>query len=225
MDMVESSSRHRLAETSLTHDRASELRLHHFLRWVVERPADHARWLNTLSLLEHIGSRKIIKAMDSNTLDETMLRHIAEEARHAYIFKRLSQRIMPHAHPTYATESLFAGEASKYYFQSLDHSTHTYLQSKGFDNTLLTYLCVTTLVEIRATQLYSIYEEILRAQNSVISLKAVLAEEGRHLEDMHAAFDQHRFDWGSHSTALGQMEAPLFTDWVEALETLRAASR
>ena len=30
------------------------------LAWWVERPFEHARFLNTLALMEHIGSRKIM---------------------------------------------------------------------------------------------------------------------------------------------------------------------
>ena len=56
-----------------------------FLRQVMSCDQTHAKWLNTLAYLEHIGSRKIIKSQNSLRLDLHMLQHIAEEARHAFL--------------------------------------------------------------------------------------------------------------------------------------------
>src|SRR5690606_38165197 len=46
---------------------------------IVPDAALHARLLNTLSLLEHLGSRKIIATQQSPAIDQPTLRHVAEE--------------------------------------------------------------------------------------------------------------------------------------------------
>ncbi len=195
------------------------------LERIVRVPHVHARWLNTLSLLEHMGSRKIIKALDSNQLDETILRHIAEEARHAHIFKRLSLRVLEGVCATYQPEYLFCGDAAKVYFQSLDRLVADYLdRTLGEHNVELNYLCVTTLVELRAIDLYEIYEDVLKRHSSALSLRAVLAEEDRHLEDMRVAFGQRGLDWSAHQEALLPIEHALFVDLLETLNTTLQAA-
>ncbi len=189
-----------------------------FLQAVIADAPTHARWLNTLSLMEHIGSRKIIKALDASVLDETLLRHIAEEARHAHIFKRLSLRAEPDLCTSYANEHLFCGDASRNYFQSLDTAVHAYVQEAIYQQVpLVTYLCVTTLIEIRATQIYEIYEELLRKASSPLSLRTVLAEEDRHLEEMAVGFSHCGFDWGAHAPRLTRIESDLMRPWLSAL--------
>jgi len=51
-------------------------------------PAAHARLLNMLSLLEHIGSRKIMTCRAMRAPGLELLKHLTEESRHAFFFKR-----------------------------------------------------------------------------------------------------------------------------------------
>ena len=204
-----------------TPSRLSE-RWRHILEVLVSDPHLHGRWLNTLSLLEHIGSRKIIKALDSHALDETLLRHIAEETRHAHFFKTLCLRVSPSCE-TYSPESLFLGDRAKHYFQSLDHEVAAYLQQERIwpdedSRGLINYLCVTHLIEIRATQIYRVYQEVLQGCDFTISLKSVLVEEQRHLREMSEAFHRVGFDLSGHEKALAAIESPLFASWTAAMQ-------
>jgi len=51
---------------------------------VVKDNNTHARWLNTLSMMENTGAKKIKKCEHSILATEMILKHAAEEARHAY---------------------------------------------------------------------------------------------------------------------------------------------
>jgi hypothetical protein len=56
------------------------------------------------------------------------------------------------------------------------------------------YLYMSLIVELRAVWFYGLYQDVLAAQKQPLSLKSVLAEEERHLDEMCtrlAALDPH----------------------------------
>ena len=70
-----------------------------YLDDVIKDRAAHAKFMNMLSMLEHMGSRKIMVSQmhKGDTLSEDTLKHLAEEARHAYFFKRQAERAAGHS--------------------------------------------------------------------------------------------------------------------------------
>ena len=52
----------------------------------------HARFMNTLAMLEHMGSQKIMATQAGPDIDLPTLKHLAEETRHAFFFKRHANR-------------------------------------------------------------------------------------------------------------------------------------
>ena len=161
-----------------------------FLNVLVQDPKNHAKWLNTLSFLEYIGARKIIKSQDASSLNMMMLEHISEEVRHAYFFKSLSEKAFPGTCVGYHDRELLAGRESEDYFQSLDVMvTEELVMSK----TLLNYLYVTWLIEKRALWLYKLYSQVLGNDEVGVRLRVVLNEEGRHLEEMRTLIEKIDF--------------------------------
>ena len=145
-------------------------------------PALHARFLNMLSLLEHIGSRKIMTspAMGEPSLDG--LKHLAEEARHAYFFKRTAEGVAHHP-LDYSAENTIAGPAARFYMGRLDVEIS---RSLGKTAPALPYLYMSLIVELRAVWMYRIYQIVLMEQKIGLTLKSVLAEEELHLGAMLA---------------------------------------
>lgn len=146
--------------------------------------APHARLLNTLSMLEHIGSRKIMATQSGRELEQPTLKHLAEETRHAFFFKRHAERVARRS-LDYSAEVLAAPAAARMYFQRLDASTAKALGRTA--NRRAAYLCMSMVVEFRAVWLYRIYHAVLERSRSPLSLKGVLAEEEGHLEEMAGA--------------------------------------
>ena len=107
-------------KVTLPQDSAIQEDIKAFLQQVVSHPLLHAKWLNTLSFLEHIGSRKIIKSQNSHTLNYVILQHISEETRHALFFKALIHKVNPKSCPTFEPQYLLAGDEAEDYFQSID---------------------------------------------------------------------------------------------------------
>ena len=143
----------------------------------------HARLLNTLSMLEHLGSRKIVATQSSAGIDEPTLRHVAEEAHHAYFMKRQAQKAGGRA-LEYVDEDLLAPAAARMYFQRLESG-----MKRVLGTTRATYLYMSMIVEFRALWFYRLYQRVLRETGHRLSLKRVLGEEQNHLHDVATRLD------------------------------------
>ncbi|EKR29080.1 hypothetical protein [Leptospira interrogans] len=177
----------------LTNPSVSTKNIRLFLKKIIQNQKIHSRWLNTISFLEHIGSRKILATQSGFAVGEMILRHASEETRHAHFFKRMSQRISPGTCPDYQIENLHCGFSAFLYFQRLDGMVLKNLNSsgmKGKKRSFLSYLYVTHLVEERADFLYQEYDQILEESRIPVSLKAILKEEESHLSEMKDALHQ-----------------------------------
>jgi hypothetical protein len=84
---------------------------------IVNNDTLHARWLNTLSLMENTGARKISASEDPLTVTYIILKHAAEEHRHAFYLKKQLEKVPGIDCPTYAGEYLLAPAYSKYYLK------------------------------------------------------------------------------------------------------------
>ncbi|MCB1174693.1 MAG: rubrerythrin [Leptospiraceae bacterium] len=195
-----------------------------FLEAVIGCPSIHARWLNTLSLLEFMGSRKIARSLSGAFCDEQRLRHLAEEARHAHFFKRAIERI-PQAPVLqgYTVEQTLSRTAAALYFHGLDARVKHRLQevcATMDDNsfTELCYLYVTTLVEERAARVYPLYDSILEKHGIPVRLQGIIGEEDRHLAAMHASLARQPDHRDELLSELRLMEEGLFARFFAALE-------
>lgn len=144
-------------------------------------PNVHVRFLNTLSLLEHIGSRKIMLAR-ARVADGAMLKHLAEESRHAFFFKRAAEKLAGRV-LDYDNGDLLAGPAARWYMGRLDAGISS---SIAPEEGPLPYLYMSLIVEYRAIWAYRIYQPVLAERQCGISLNSVLAEEDLHRKNMLA---------------------------------------
>lgn len=151
------------------------------LAWWVERPKEHARFLNTLSMMEHIGSRKIMVSQTEGPLGRDILKHLAEETRHAFFFKKAAETLARRKLEYDVGETLCPASARMYFGRldagitaTLDPDTHVEVP----------YLYVSLTVELRAIWTYRLYQDALVARSTSLSLKSILAEEELHLSQM-----------------------------------------
>src|SRR5262245_37729967 len=89
---------------------------------IVAEPARHARMANTLSLLEHLGSHKIMATQHSAAIDQATLKHVAEEAHHAFFMKRQAEKTAERS-LEYVADDLLAPASARMYFQRLEGAT------------------------------------------------------------------------------------------------------
>jgi hypothetical protein len=154
-----------------------------FLQNLVQNKEEHAKFMNMLSMLEHMGSRKIMVSQMNRTLTEDSLKHLAEEARHAYFFKRQAERMAGKPLDGYTEENTMARVPALMYFGRLDAGISAKVADKA-DKDNQAYPWVSLIIELRACWLYHLYHEVLQEAKVTISLKSLLAEEDLHLAEM-----------------------------------------
>lgn len=186
---------------------------------IVNNDTVHARWLNTLSLMENTGARKISASEDPTTVTYIILKHAAEEHRHAFYLKKQIEKIEGVALPTYAPQYLLAATHSKRYLNQLDIDVCRYLKEKlalkGAELRFAAYLLVTYAIEVRADELYPVYQEALTEAGSRVNVKSIILEEEGHLEEMLNQLQNFSADWQVHADKAVAIETHLFEAWVD----------
>ena len=185
------------------------------LRWFCAQPPVHARFLNTLSLMEHIGSRKIMASQSGARLSNETLRHLAEETRHAYFFKRTAESLDKRT-LDYESGNTIAGAWARAYMGRLDAEIATELGDGA--QLALPYLYMSLIVELRAVWLYRLYQAALVEQRTGITLKSVLAEEELHLAAMLARLSELDEAVASRIDAFCTLEDKRFRALWDAIE-------
>lgn len=189
---------------------------------IVSSPELHAKWLNSLSMMENTGARKISACEHDQLVDEIVLKHAAEEARHAYYLKSQIKKTGFEGCKTYQPHELLAPIQSFQYLHALDTSISRYLTNElGFSGNELryaAYLLVTYAIEVRADELYPVYEEVLKENDSKISVRMIVVEEQGHLEEMIQQMDEFFGEWKQHADFVEKVEQGLFKKWITAIQ-------
>ena len=197
------------------------MELKNILSYIINDNELHAKWLNTLSLMENTGARKISASEDPLTVTYIILKHAAEEHRHAFYLKKQIEKTGEDRCPTYAAEYLLAPVFSRYYLNRLDIEVCRYLKRDlsvaGKDLRFAAYLLVTYAIEVRADELYPVYQEALDDAGSKINVKSIILEEEGHLEEMISQLKRFSPEWELHAQKAVEFESRLFFDWVQAL--------
>lgn len=191
------------------------------LEKIISSPLTHAKWLNTLSFLENCGARQIAACEHPTLVKEEMLKHAAEEFRHAHHLKKQIRKLQNSVFEDYSLASLLGGFSTLHYLHRLNVLTSRYL--KAFFSTKelkkAAYLLVTYAIELRAEKIYPEYDRLLKKHPSKISVKSILLEEKEHLEEMEHALKS--LSLGEvHSKKVCQMEQTLYKSWIEHLENI-----
>jgi len=179
-----------------------------FLRDVIAYPTDHVRFLNLLSLLEHVGSRKIMLSQMKGILTQDILKHLAEETRHAFFFKREAEKLAGRALEGYPDTDTLAAGPGKLYFGRLDSSL---TRGLGKVHAETGYLWVSLIIELRAIWVYRLYQQELQAAGHPLPLKGIIAEEDKHLIDMVDRLVEVGFDTAAALSGATALEKTLFT--------------
>lgn len=186
---------------------------------IVSTPSLHGLWLNTLSYLENCGARKIASCEHPTAVKEEMLKHAAEEFRHAFYLKTQLSRI-GESYEDYRRLHLLGGCAAYQYLNRLDVQTSRYLREIGAtlsETKQLAYLLVTYAIELRAGELYPIYQKALRKISSKVQVQSILLEEKEHLQEMEEELNRIPSS-PLYIQVVTKLEAELFQKWLKACD-------
>lgn len=184
---------------------------------IVKDPFLHGLWVNTLSYLENCGARKIASCEHPTAVKEEMLKHASEEFRHAFYLKKQLSRIGQY-YEDYRRSYLLGGWAAYHYLDALDLHTSRYLSSLGMTLVEIkqyAYLLVTYAIELRAGELYPLYQSTLKHHKLKIQVQSILLEEKEHLQEMETELSRISAA-PSYIQNVCRVEANLFEKWLTA---------
>jgi len=182
-----------------------ELRLGQMLSALCAHPGAESEWLNLLSLLEYVGCRKIVKNVRFAQVDRQVLRHIAEEASHAFLLKVESENLAGAA--TDWTHSPLSAVGWDY-FRELDTRISELRGNRPDD----CYPAVSWAIETRVLWVYPRYLETTKATGVRRALTRILAQEKRH----GAQFDEEGFSDEERAAFLA-IEKPLWDRFIHSI--------
>ncbi|MCH9626380.1 MAG: hypothetical protein S4CHLAM123_15770 [Chlamydiales bacterium] len=172
---------------------------------IIQNPPLHTRWLNTLSYLENCGARKIAATEHPTLVKQEMLKHAAEEFRHALYLKQQLIKIPSPPPADYALSTLLGGLKTKNYLNQLE-----VMIARNYTDFL--YERVTYAIEKRAEGLYPLYQNLLKKHKSKISVHSIIKEEEGHLREMEELLPNDK----SREHVLS-IEKKLFTCWLKTI--------
>ena len=174
-------------------------------------------------MAEHIvinGKYRCTKNISKRGPAYRYLHHIKTRCRRAsscFLFEKTAKDICP----TYAAEYLLAPAFSKYYLNQLDIEVCRYLKKElqltGKDLRFAAYLLVTYAIEVRADELYPVYQDALDNAESKVNVKSIILEEEGHLEEMISQLKKFSPDWELHAQKAVAFESRLFGEWLNEL--------
>lgn len=188
------------------------------LQNILQAPLTHARWLNTLSYLENCGAKAIAAFEHRTRVSTIVLKHAAEEFRHAYYLKSQIPKVLRSGLKDYRLEYLMGGVSSKYYIQRLNAAVcrrlHTKLSQEEIKE--YAYVLVTYAIERRAQELYREYQHWLREGHSPVSMIGILRDEEGHLQEMEKQLDlmENGRLWSQEAL---EEESALCSQWLVAI--------
>ncbi|MFP5081902.1 hypothetical protein [Pedobacter sp. JCM 36344] len=192
------------------------------LETIVNDNVLHSKWLNTLSFMENAGAKKISASEHKEDVNLVILKHAAEEHRHAYYLKKQLEKLEGGLCKTYKSHELLTPNYTRFYLNALDIAVCRYLKQEfglsGFDLKFAAYLFVTYAIEVRADELYPVYQEVLTQANSRVTVKSIILEEEGHLEEMLNQLKAFSTDWEHHAEIVVKIEQEMFNNWINQLE-------
>lgn len=193
-------------------DVTQEMRVRSFLASVLEKPEREWRLLNTLSLLEHIGSRKILQShLRVVGVCGGVLKHLAEETRHAAFLKKAAETIAGRS-LGFSPAELLGYQYVRSYLDRLDALiTREVSRPNAYSN-------MSYVIEVRALWFYTLYHEVSAALGRAPNLKGLIAEERRHLDQMAERIRATSSGASQRLSSFLLMESGLFKKLLMAME-------
>lgn len=196
---------------------------------LVGAPGLHARFVNTLSRMEYIGVRKMLKSRRAERMDLDGLQHILDEGVHALRLKRAATALAATAGvdvTTFSEAHTLAGEAGEAYFQALDRWAETVVADLAEDVRVeANYLLTSAAIEVRAQVFYPLYDRCLAEGRAGFSVAAIAKDEDRHLAEMKDGLSRVAGDWRVRLEAVLAAEGTHFGQFLAAAEMALLAQR
>jgi rubrerythrin len=190
---------------------------------IIEQKELLSSLLNTLSLMELCGAQKLSRLIPELGSHTFFLEHVAEEYRHAYFLRVQAEKILDRQIPGFKNHEILAAAQSRRYINNIERSISILLKKENlYDCHKIkwrVYILSTLVIEKRALAFYQEFQDALTYYNIGISVKSVIAEEKKHLDEiLHLAEKDPAIL--PLLNACQQIEDSLFERWISAISNI-----
>jgi len=189
-----------------------------FLEDVFASPGRQFHWLKSLSYLEFIGYRKMVKAVPYAEVNHGVYHHLSDEIQHSFMLKELAEKISEGR--TLSPEALESiTRIAEDYFQTIDEKTdRTVRESLGIENSYLCYLGVSYLVEKRAMKVYPSYFSKAASSSLKHVIQKIIKDESEHLTYLESYINRFPAAGFLKDNQLFEVEEECFGRYLEAMK-------
>lgn len=189
-----------------------------FLDEIITSDCKHFLWLRSLSYLEYIGYRKMVKAVPYEEVKQGVFHHLSDEIQHSYLLREQAEISFPNFHfDLEEFEDLM--EIAEHYFQTLDHNIKNWVQEKtGQENPYLCYLLVSYTIEKRAMSVYPYYYSKLTQSPLKVVLQKIIKDESEHLRYLDNLIQNVYGDFLGKNFKPIEFEEKLFENYLQDMK-------
>ena len=189
-----------------------------FLEEVIPSEEKHYVWLRSLSYLEYIGYRKMVKALRYEKVNRGVYHHLTDEIQHSFMLRELADKKLGglKSEPNFGTEHQ---EMAENYFQDIDSFVEDWLQRMiQAKNPFLCYLLVSYVVEKRAMQVYPQYFHQLGERAFKYTIQKIIQDEAEHLSYLEGKLREFPALGEANLTELFDFEEGRFVEFLRDLQ-------
>lgn len=196
-----------------------------FLETVLSSDDRHYLWLRSLSYLEYIGYRKMVKSVPYSKVNRGVYKHLSDEIEHSFILRESAEKSFPRKSiPKALDEGLI--RIAEDYFQGIDSKIHDYVKEKtGEANPFLAYMAVSYVIEKRAMRVYPTYFAALTSPPLKGVIQKIVKEESEHLSYLEGVMEALTEGPALRDPFLFEMEERLFSRYLQAMDRFLQTAR
>lgn len=189
-----------------------------YLSDILSSESKHYLWLRSLSYLEYIGYRKMVKAVPYKAVEEGVFHHLSDEIEHSFLLKEQAEKSFPTQHLSLeAIEELM--DIAESYFQTLDLNIKNWVSQKlGNDNPYFCYLLVSYTIEKRAMAVYPQYYSKLTQSPLKIVIQKIIKDESEHLRYLENVLQNFQTEMGGETFEPLEVEEKLFATYLNNMK-------
>ncbi len=184
----------------------------------IENPAMHFLWLKSLSYLEYIGYRKMIKSIPQPISNHRVFQHVSDEIKHSFLFQKLAEKILKSNTEPLVFEKKLISFAEDY-FQALDSKVEEWVEEVfSKKNPEYSYMLTSYVIEKRAIKVYPFYQLQLEEEPMKQVLMQIIKDEQDHLDLFESQLKKIPQLKGIKHSEIWSFEEKLFKEYMNALE-------
>lgn len=188
-----------------------------FLDQIIQSPSQHHLWLRSLSYLEYIGYRKMVKAVPYTKISTGVYHHLSDEIQHSFMLREIADKQFGLSLPIEQVTSLVG--IAENYFQGLDSQVDDWIKTNlGKEDAYASYVWVSYTIEKRAMKVYPQYLAKLNNPALKLVVQKIIKDEADHLSYLGEVIEQFPEEIGLKNTPVLDIEERCFDGFLEKMD-------